>query len=195
MQNAFCNKEGSYQKRGNALLNLDLVIRNISILLNYFRSAERPIVFTKQCFKSDYSDIGLLRKLHPEIIHLNGLKADTWDTEIIKELKPLPSESVLVKKTYDPFYNTFLESLLKEKEINRLVVCGVVANICVQATLISAFVRGIEPILVRECTTSTSKLLLDALYENAINSFGWIKSIESLLTVENSTELKERRTE
>ena len=185
MQNAFCKKDGSYQKRGNSLLNLDTVINNISILLDHFRRTNRHIIFTKKSFKRDYSDIGLLGKLHPEIMRLNGLQGGSWDTQIIEDLRPLSSETVLVNNTYDVFYNTTLENLLRKEHVNRLVVCGVVANICVQATLIGAFVRGIEPVLVRECTTSTSNLLLDALYENVSNSFGWITSIENILKEEN----------
>lgn len=185
MQNAFCAKNGSYQKRGNRLLNLQVVIENTSMLLNHFRSTDRRVIFTKKSFKTDYSDIGLLGKLHPEIIEFNGLQENTWDTEIIKELEPISGEIVLANNTYDPFYNTFLEDWLKSEGIKRLVICGVVANICVQATLIGAFVRGIEPVLVRECTTSASKSLLDALFETVSNAFGWLASIEDVLTKEN----------
>jgi ureidoacrylate peracid hydrolase len=186
MQNAFCSKNGSYQKRGNRLLNLEVVIDNTSVLLDHFRNTNHRVIFTKKCFKTDYSDIGLLGKLHPEIIELNGLREGSWDTEIIRELEPSSGEVVFVNNTYDPFYNTFLEDWLKGEGINRLVICGVVANICVQATLIGAFVREIEPVLVKECTTSTSQSLLDAVFETVSNAFGWLTSLEDVLTKEKS---------
>jgi nicotinamidase-related amidase len=68
-------------------------------------------------------------------------------SQVIPELAPLPKENVVRKRTYDPFFGTDLDLLLRQKNIRTLVITGTVANICVLHAAASASLRGYEVII------------------------------------------------
>ncbi len=60
---------------------------------------------------------------------------------IVDELAPNDGELVLEKVRYDGFYGTPLDSELRRRGVDTLVICGTVANICVHYTAASAGLR------------------------------------------------------
>ncbi|MEM0135165.1 MAG: isochorismatase family cysteine hydrolase, partial [Thermoplasmatales archaeon] len=71
-------------------------------------------------------------------------------SETVPELKGIAE--VIKKHTYDAFFNTSLEDVLRERGAKRVVFCGVVTDICIVHSVASAFFRGFHPIIVEECT-------------------------------------------
>lgn len=67
--------------------------------------------------------------------------------EIIDELKPQAGEYVVRKLRYDAFYGTSLEHQLRVRNIETVIVCGTVANICVHYTAASAALRWFKVVL------------------------------------------------
>ncbi|MEM0127951.1 MAG: isochorismatase family cysteine hydrolase [Thermoplasmatales archaeon] len=63
---------------------------------------------------------------------------------------------VIYKNTYDAFYKTGLEEILKGKGFKEIAFCGVVTDICVAHSVASSFFRGFHPIVPRECTDTFS---------------------------------------
>ncbi len=72
---------------------------------------------------------------------------ETPGTRVIPELAPSPRDYVIRKRTYDPFFATDLDLLLRQKNIKNLIVTGTVANICVLHAAGSADLRGYEVIV------------------------------------------------
>ena len=60
---------------------------------------------------------------------------DTWGSEIIAELAPIPDEKVVLKKRYSGFYGTDLEKILQDANIKEVEVVGVCTSICVMDTV------------------------------------------------------------
>ncbi|MCW1296629.1 MAG: cysteine hydrolase [Candidatus Parvarchaeota archaeon] len=79
----------------------------------------------------------------------------TYGAEVIDRLKPSHLDKVIEKKTYNGFYQTNLEKLLKNLGIKKLFFTGVLTDICVYNTLINAFERGYECFLVSDATATT----------------------------------------
>jgi nicotinamidase-related amidase len=72
---------------------------------------------------------------------------DTRGIAIIPELAPAPEDFIVRKRTYDPFFSTDLDLLLRQKGIQNLVITGTVANICVLHAAGSAALRGYQVIV------------------------------------------------
>jgi nicotinamidase-related amidase len=72
---------------------------------------------------------------------------DTKGTGVIPELAPAPQDFVVRKRTYDPFFATDLDLLLRQKGIWNLVITGTVANICVLHAAASASLRGYKVVV------------------------------------------------
>ncbi len=119
MQNAFCSKRGSYWKRGGRISNLNRVLKIAKFLLNLARKNKWLVIFIRMAFKSDYSDAGLLVKKHPAIAKFRSYIEGTWDSEIIRMLKPRRRELIITKKKYDSFCNTNLANILRKIELNK----------------------------------------------------------------------------
>ena len=63
--------------------------------------------------------------------------AGTPEAKVIPELKKYPGE-VIPKKRYSAFFNTQLEEKLKQLKPGKLIVCGVLTDICVMHTVADA---------------------------------------------------------
>lgn len=74
--------------------------------------------------------------------------------DIVDELYPLPSEVVLDKPGKGSFYATDLELILKARQIETLLVCGVTTEVCVHTTVREANDRGFHCIVIDDACAS-----------------------------------------
>ncbi|KAI1813896.1 Isochorismatase-like protein [Poronia punctata] len=133
---------------------------NIQKLISAFKSTSSTIIFTpntatltKNSFANP-SPNQIVRKWGPENSIASG--SDEW--RIQKSMPTSTSTAIIVaKNTYDAFINTNLTEIMESKGIERVVVCGVMANCCCDTTARSAFNRGYETWLVGDACGSTSE--------------------------------------
>jgi ureidoacrylate peracid hydrolase len=112
------------------------IIPRVRLLIDAFRRAGRPVVFTRHVH-------------HPH--GLDGGIMDWWwegkclegspESEIVAELAPLPGEKVVLKHRYSAFFDTDLETVLRCLKAQDLVVCGVMTNLCCESTARDAYYR------------------------------------------------------
>jgi ureidoacrylate peracid hydrolase len=57
---------------------------------------------------------------------------------VVRELAPRPDELLVQGHTYDKFYGTPLDLALRSQDIRYLIITGVVTDVCVNSTLLSA---------------------------------------------------------
>jgi nicotinamidase-related amidase len=72
---------------------------------------------------------------------------ETKGIRIIPELAPAPKDFMVRKRTYDPFFSTDLDLLLRQKGVQNLLITGTVANICVLHAAGSAALRGYQVVV------------------------------------------------
>jgi len=80
--------------------------------------------------------------------------AGSEGAQVVPELKPTKKDSVLEKRTYDIFFNTDIDEMLRGMGVKRLVLTGVVTEICVQNSAAGAFLRGYEIAVPEDCVAS-----------------------------------------
>jgi nicotinamidase-related amidase len=68
------------------------------------------------------------------------------------QIAPQPGDFYIRKHTYSGFYETRLDSLLRNLGVKNLVCAGFVADCCVLFTIAEAVFRGYSTVLVRDCT-------------------------------------------
>ncbi|MGC8497586.1 MAG: isochorismatase family cysteine hydrolase [Thermoplasmata archaeon] len=78
----------------------------------------------------------------------------THGSEIIEELSPGNEDIVIKKNSYNGFFNTNLDRVLRAKSIKNIIFAGVTTDICVLNTVANAFYLGYETLICRECTES-----------------------------------------
>ena len=68
------------------------------------------------------------------------------------QIAPQPGDYYIRKHTYSGFYETRLDSLLRNLGARYILCAGFVADCCMFFTLGDAVFRGFQPILLRDCT-------------------------------------------
>lgn len=181
MQNAFCSKKGSFHKRGRAILGLEDVIKNVKKLLGFARKQKLTVIFTRLVFQKDYCDTGLLGQKNPFIKKLNAYQEESWDSRIARVLTPQASEIIINKKCYDPFHQTDLKNILQKNKIEKIIIAGVLTNVCVESTVRSAFEWGFESIVVKEATSTYSQRLHNGSLTTMRRHFAQVGNFKQLI--------------
>ncbi|KAK0111025.1 hypothetical protein ONS95_001404 [Cadophora gregata] len=132
MQNAFCHNQGSFSKLAMQSPPT-AIIPPINSLRLAFRTAKFPVFFLRTGYNADYSDRRACDRGY-SIERLQGLIRGSWDADILDELKPEPDENVVDKTRNSGFFRTGLESVLRERGVDHLVLVGVGTDVCVEST-------------------------------------------------------------
>lgn len=83
--------------------------------------------------------------------------AGTEGAEIIKELEPKKNEIVINKRRFSAFYGTDLDLTLREKDIKKLTITGILTNICVLYTAADAKMREYEVSVPRDSVATNEE--------------------------------------
>jgi ureidoacrylate peracid hydrolase len=180
MQNGFCHPDGFMNKIGLDYTTSEAAIEPIGRLLAAARTAETPIFFTRYSLNRDYSDAGLLLELFPAVKDAGGMIRETWDADIVDELKPQPGESVIDKTRYSAFYDTDLERQLRDLGVDTVIVCGVTTNICVESTVRDAFFRDIRVIVPSDGTAAVTPELHEGALRDFEYGFGRVATVAEI---------------
>ena len=131
---------------------------NVLDLVSHFRSHSLPVFFTQHGHSKGeltppYTN-QLVRKLGPD----ESVATGSSDWELQPKIKEICKDGeVVAKNTYDAFLNTPLEPKLKDANVERVVVCGVMTDCCCDTTGRAAFNRGFETWLVADACGSANK--------------------------------------
>jgi ureidoacrylate peracid hydrolase len=152
MQNGFCMPDGYFGRAGRDTRAARAIIPTVASLMATARAGGVPVLMLRYVLSGDYSDAGLLPELDPEVVHHGGLRAGSWDAQIVDELAPEPGDIVIDKTRYSAFHQTGLRDRLAELDVGSLVVCGVTTNVCVESTVRDAFAHDLHCTVVSDAT-------------------------------------------
>ncbi|KAL3804465.1 hypothetical protein HJC23_002504 [Cyclotella cryptica] len=161
LQQDFMSPEGYGQELGNDPSKLRHIIQAIEAVLNSARSAGLMIIHTRESHRSNLADLSVLKASNCPSIGVDVGKGrmmvrGEWGSKFIPELAPLDdgSETVIDKPGKSSFYQTDLELVLQNAQVDTLIVCGVTTEVCVHSTVRDAADRGIKCIVLEDCTAS-----------------------------------------
>jgi len=118
----------------DSVFDVENAVNIIKNLVDAAREASIPIIYTQEMHRKERVDFG--RELDgSEGIHcLEG----TDDVELIDGLSPQNGEYIIKKRRYSCFFASDLEILLKGLDVNTLIVCGFLTDVCVHYTCVDA---------------------------------------------------------
>ena len=85
------------------------------------------------------------------------LGPDQPGTQFHPGFEPLPGDMVLTKPRYSAFHNTPLESLLRSRGIQTVIVGGLTTDVCVSATARDAFQHELDVVTLDDCTAEVTQ--------------------------------------
>jgi len=173
MQNGFCHPEGSLYAPGS-----EAAIAPVGDAVERAREAGAAVVWTRDVHPPEqFDDAHYYDEFDRWGEHvLEG----SWEAEIVDELDPRENDLVVVKHTYDAFYQTQLEGWLDAHGIDDLVVCGTLANVCVLHTASSAGVRDFRPVLLEDAVGHIEESHREYALEHADFLFGEVTPLAEI---------------
>jgi nicotinamidase-related amidase len=162
MQRDFLEPGGFGETLGNNVALLKAAVPPLQSVLASARKAGMLIIHTREGHRPDLSDAPKhkVERGEPSLrIGAPGpmgriLVRGEPGHDIIPELYPTPGEPVIDKPGKGAFYQTDLELMLKNREIDTLLVCGVTTEVCVNTTVREADDRGFRCIVLSDCCAS-----------------------------------------
>jgi len=143
MQNGFCHPDGSLYAPPS-----EAAVDPVTDLVERARDADAQVVFTRDVHPPEqFADAHYYDEFERWGEHV---VEGSWEAQLVEELSPREDDLVVVKHTYDAFYETQLAGYLDTHGIDDLVVCGTLANVCVLHTAGSAALRDYRPVLVED---------------------------------------------
>lgn len=158
---------GLFTEPGYPVYQKDSILRNINALIAKARSADVPVFFVQ----------------HTESEGPLQLNTPGW--KIHSALDVRDSDVRFIKTSPDSFYKTPLESLLKDRGITDLVLCGLQTEYCVDTTTRSAFSHGYRTFLVSDAHSTYDNDLLKASqivahHNGILRSFADLKTTQDI---------------
>ncbi len=116
-------------------------------ILDAAREASIPVIYTNVVYRADGSDGGVFFRKVPVLENfVAGHPMGAWAPGI----QPAEDEVVISKQYPSAFFGTPLDSILKDMQIDTLIIAGVTTSGCVRATCVDTMSYGYVPIIVAD---------------------------------------------
>jgi nicotinamidase-related amidase len=192
MQRDFLEPGGFGETLGNDVSLLQAAVAPCKALLEGTRRRGMLIIHTREGHRPDLSDAPKakvergapsMRIGSPGPMGRILIRGEAGH-DIVQELYPRPGEPVIDKPGKGAFYATDLQTILRNRGIENLIVCGVTTEVCVHTTVREANDRGYRCIVPSDCCAS----YFPEFHEVALRMvkaqggiFGWVSDAKSVL--------------
>jgi nicotinamidase-related amidase len=195
MQNDFCEKGGYLDYRGVDYTLDRKPIEPIARTAPLLRDAGVPIVWLNWGVRPD------LLNVSPSLLHAHTqdgqgaglgetipggapiLTEGGWGAAIVSGLEPDARDVRVTKHRFSGFWDTPLDSILRNLGVQTLLFAGVNADQCVMSTLQDAMFLGYDCVLVEDCVGTTSPdYCMQATLYNVKLLYGFVTQSASIAT-------------
>jgi nicotinamidase-related amidase len=195
MQNDFCAKDGWVDYLGADYTPDRAPIAPLQRLLPVLRKADVPVIWVNwgnrpdlanmppnqiHLYKPHGAGIGLGDPLPGSGAHV--LEKDSWAAAVVDELRQEPHDIKVDKHRISGFWDTPLDSILRNLGTKSILFAGVNTDQCVLHSLTDANFLGYGCILIDDCCATTSPdFCTEAAIWNVKKCFGFVISSDAII--------------
>jgi ureidoacrylate peracid hydrolase len=195
MQNDFCAPGGWLESIGVDIAPARAPIGPIAQLAPALRGAGVPIIWLNWGNRPDRANLppGVVHVYNPDGASVGlgdplpgsgspVLQKGAWSAAVVDELAVEPGDIEVDKYRMSGFFDTPLDSILRNLDTTTVLFAGVNVDQCVLATLTDAACTGYDCVLLSDCCATTSpSYCADAAIYNVAQCFGFVASSEDLV--------------
>jgi ureidoacrylate peracid hydrolase len=163
MQNDFCARGGLVDRGGRDVSAVADMAPRLAQLIAGAREAAVLVIFVRCSYSTDtnayLSDVWLeqaARRLGGGYTVTPVCQAGTWGGDYFSDVRPQPTDIIVVKHRYSAFHGTDLDLVLRANGVRTVVLTGVSTHVCVETSARDAFVRDFYTVTVRDGTAAYS---------------------------------------
>ncbi|QHW29476.1 isochorismatase family protein [Paenibacillus rhizovicinus] len=195
MQNDFCSPDGWLASIGVDTSPLLEPVAPLRRLLPALRQAGLPVVWLNWGNREDRMN------LNPSVLHVYDpdgagtgigsplpgsgsrvLEKGSWGAALVEGLEAEPGDVLVDKYRMSGFWDTPLDSILRNLGAQTLLFAGVNLDQCVMHTLQDAVCLGYDAVLLADCcATSSPAYCTEAALYNIKQCYGFVAGSEALL--------------
>jgi nicotinamidase-related amidase len=195
MQNDFCTRGGWVDQLGADVTPDRAPIAPLQRLLPAWRTAGGQVLWLNwgnrpdlanmppnqlHLYKPKGTGIGLGDPLPGHGAHV--LEKDSWAAAVVDELEIASTDIRVDKYRISGFWDTPLDSILRNLDIRTILFAGVNTDQCVMCTLTDANFLGYGCVLLEDCCATTSPAFCsEAALWNVRKCFGFVSDSKALL--------------
>ncbi len=111
------------------------LLKRTGTIIKEARRANIPVIYVVVRFRDGYPEVNAQNRLFRALKESGRLREGTAGAEIDPNVAPLPGEVVVTKRRVGAFSTTDLETILRARNINTLVLCGISTSGVVLSTV------------------------------------------------------------
>ncbi|HJP67670.1 MAG TPA: isochorismatase family cysteine hydrolase [Sphingomicrobium sp.] len=197
MQNDFCGQGGWISSMGVDFAAARELVAPINAVADALRAQNVPVLWVNWGVRADRANLSPSTQ-HPFNPNGSGpglagsrtdkgrsykvLQKGEWGAELIEGLTPRPEDIQIDKHRISGFWDTPLDSVLRNLNISTLLFAGINADHCVYATLMDANFHGYDTVMLEDCVATTSPdFCMAATLHNVRFCFGFTTTSAQLL--------------
>jgi nicotinamidase-related amidase len=172
--NDFISEGGKFRDHLKTVAEANNCVPNMLRVLNTARAAKVRVFYPlhRRYRPGDYETWKYIAPIQKRTWASKAFEYGTWGGEIRKEFEPQLAETMILEHWGSSgFANTDLDLQLKKHGIHQLIVTGLIAHTCVEATVRYAFELGYEVTMVRDATADYSDVEMHAALEVNIPNY------------------------
>jgi ureidoacrylate peracid hydrolase len=172
--NDFISEGGKVWPRISGVAEANHCVEHMLAVLEAARKAGLRVFYVlhRRYRPGDYESWKHIAPVQKAAFTSKAFEYGTWGGQIRQEFQPRPGDVVASEHWCSSgFANTDLDLLLKRHGIHRVIVVGLIAHTCVEATVRFAAELGYEVTLVKDATADYSDAHMHAALEINIPSY------------------------
>jgi nicotinamidase-related amidase len=160
-------------------------VPRIKRLIENCRSKNVPVIYTVYSKTHKYLDRPKTGKFMPgryseldidfSVFFVNG--------QVWHELAPREDEIVIRKSSYGAFYDTPLETILKNLEKDTVIICGTLTNCCCGTTARQAYERSFKVIFGSDVTSTDDPEMQEPELKVLRKGYAKVMAVEEIIRV------------
>ena len=180
MQNDYISPKGSAGNRGEDCSAAIAMVPNMVRLIDEARRIGLTIVYIRT-IHSEWTDTPSWIFRTSQKSGLSTCREGSWGAEFYEGIEPLASERVVIKHRYSGFINTDLNTVLKARNVQSVLVGGVATNVCVETTARDAYMFDYYVTMIEDCSAAYDAKLHMGTLENIRRHFGLVASSNEII--------------
>jgi nicotinamidase-related amidase len=156
------------------------IVPRVAQIIEHCRAAEIPIVWIQLDSRDPFG--GLMLDKYPPLREQQVLFKGTHSYDLYAELpQPQTGEYHVVKHKYDAFHRTDLDTLLRNLNVDTVIITGVTSNCCCESTARSAFEHDYKVAFTSDGTAAFEPRLHEGTLGLIRELFGRVLSVDEAI--------------